>query len=244
MTDYIDEPRWRRALSEPNWYVLLKDDFDRLERLAAQEDDYGRRKQIKDKAYGLVEEAVRSGQLPMAESGDDLDVERKPIDTIIIHHTKNKPAMPLERLNAIQLLRIYGRYFADPTDPKEMHLKGQPVWSGHFYKSQQVFWGYHWLVREDGTSEHILEDSYVGWHAGNWDINTRSVGICIDDDLSDKEPSEKVVATVAAIVRQHYPAVEASKILGHGEVHDKTECPGHLFSERWKQKLLDATRLV
>ncbi len=146
--------------------------------------------------------------------------------------------MTLERLNAIQLLRIYGRYFADPTDPKEKHFNGQPVWSGHFYNTRQVFWGYHWLVREDGKSEHILDDSYIGWHSGNWEVNTRSIGICIDDDLGDKEPSETVLQAVADIIKQHYPTVNVLKILGHREVNANTECPGDLFAASWKQKLL------
>ena len=239
MADYIDENYWREALTKPDWYLLLQDDFDRLERLARDEKDYSKRKQIKSKAYSLVEEAVRDGNMPMSDSGDNLDAERQPIDTVVIHHTKNKPAMTLDRLNAIQLLRIYGRYFVNPTDPKEKHLKGLPVWSGHFYESRQVFWGYHWLIREDGASERILKDTYIGWHAGNWDVNTRSVGICIDDDLSDKEPSDAVIQSIADTIRQHYPAVNKSNILGHCEVNEKTECPGHLFGESWKQNLLD-----
>lgn len=238
MPDYIDEAYWREALSKPDWYLLLKDDFERLEKLAEKETNYAKRKQIKGQAYSLVEEAVRDGRLPMAEAGEDLDAERKPIDTVVVHHTKNKPGMTLERLNAIQLLRIYGRYFADPTDPKEKHLKGQPIWSGHFFNSKQVFWGYHWLVREGGTSECILDDSYIGWHSGNWDVNTRSAGICIDDDLSDKQPSEAVIQAVAGIIKRHYPNVNPSKVLGHCEVNNKTECPGRLFLESWKQKLI------
>jgi hypothetical protein len=239
MTDYIDEAFWRETLGKPNWYLLLNDDFKRLERLAEKETDYAKRKQIKDKAYRLVEEAVGTGRLPMAKMGDNLDAERKPIDTIVIHHTKNKPGMTLERLNAMQLLRIYGGYFTNPTDPKEKHLKGQPVWSGHFYNSKQVFWCYHWLVRENGISERILDDDYIGWHAGNWDINTRSVGICIDDDLSEKEPSEAVIQSIADTIHQNYPQVRKIKIIGHCEVNHNTECPGNLFIESWKNKLLD-----
>lgn len=238
MTEYIDKVYWRKALTQPTWYLLVKDDFDRLEKLAKKENNYDKRKQIKDKAYSLVEEAWVQETLPLAESGDNLDVERKPIDTLVIHHTKNRPGMTLERLNAIQLLRIYGRYFADPTDSKERHLRGQLVWSGHYYDSKQVFWGYHWLVREDGKSEHILDDSYIGWHSGNWDVNTRSIGICIDDDLEDKEPSETVLRVVADIIKQYCPTANTVNVSGHHEVNTSTECPGSLFAVSWKQKLL------
>lgn len=237
MSDYVDENYWREALTKQTWYLLLKDDFNRLEQLANKENDYDKRKQIKNEAYSLVEEAVRNVSLPLAESGDNLDVERKPIDTIVIHHTKNKPGMTLERLNAMQLLRIYGMYYANPTDEREVYFKGQPVWSGHFYNGQQVFWGYHWLVRKDGTTEQILKDEYIGWHSGNWDTNTRSIGICIDDDLTNKEPSDTVISTVANVIHKHYPSISSANIVGHCDVNKQTECPGHLFHEGWQQKL-------
>jgi len=242
MPDYIDEHFWREALSKPTWYLLLKDDFARLEKLAAKEPDYTKRKQIKRQAYGLIEEAVRDGWMPLAETGENLDVERKSIDTIVIHHTKNRPGMTLDRLNAIQLLRIYGGHYANPVKPSEAHFKGQPVWSGHFHNSKQVFWGYHWFVREDGSCERLLDDTCVGWHSGNWDVNTRSIGICVDDDLSDKEPSEAVVDGIAGIILQHYAPASQLEILAHCQVNTTTSCPGHLFLESWKQKL--TTRLV
>ncbi|MBI1856832.1 N-acetylmuramoyl-L-alanine amidase [Candidatus Saccharibacteria bacterium] len=239
MAMYIDEGFWRKALGKPDWYLLLSDDFKRLEKLAEAEKDPTVRKRIKSEAYEMVESAVREERLPVAKSGDNFDKERKPIDTIIIHHTKNQPGMTLERLNAMHLLRIYGMYFASPTASNEQHLKGQPVWSGHFYNGQQVFWGYHWLVREDGTTVQILKDKYVGWHAGNWDINTRSIGICIDNDLSETEPRDSVINAVAEIIRKHYPKMPPNRVLGHKDVNDKTECPGSLFSNVWKQKLLE-----
>lgn len=238
MTTYIDEAYWRDALSKPDWYLLLRDDFGRVEKLAAQENDYAKRKQIKAKAYALVEEAIRSGRLPVATRGNDFDADRKTIDTVVIHHTGNKPGMTLDRLNAMQLLRIYGGYYANPTNPGDQGIKGQPIWSGHFYRSRQVFWAYHWLVRTDGSKEQLLDDKYVGWHAGNWDTNTRSIAICIDDDLSHKEPDESVIRAVSETIKLHYPDIHHTKILGHQEVNDGTQCPGHLFAERWKQKLI------
>ena len=239
MAKYIDETFWWEALGKPDWYLLLANDFERLEQLAEKRHSVPEHKEIKREAYALVEKAIRKDHLPVASKGINFDIARKPIDTIILHHTKNPAGMTLERLNAIQLLRIYGRHFANPTDQQEQHLKGQAIWSGHFYQNKQVFWGYHWLIRDDGSSEHILEDRYIGWHAGNWGINMRSVGICIDDDLSEKKPSETVLKAVAAVIQQHYPKVKIGNILGHGDVNTHTACPGHLFHTQWRQALLD-----
>lgn len=236
MTKYITASLWQEALQHADWYLWIKDEFRRLEILARQNPHSS--KQIKAEVYDLVENAIIQNKIILAKQGTNLDVERQPIDRAIIHHTKNQPGMSLTRLNAMQLLRIYGMYYANPTDPREKDFKGQPVWSGHFYKGQQVFWGYHWFVRQDGTAEQILDDAYIGWHAGNWDINTRSIGICIDNDLSETGPSDVVLASIAKILRQSYPQITSGEVFGHREVNQSTVCPGGLFIPSWKDKLL------
>ena len=239
MGKYIDEKFWNNALKKDNWYELIADDFKRIENIASKVSDYTKRKRIKREAYQLVEKAVKEGGIALAIDGPNLDEERKLIDTIVIHHTKNRPSMTLERLNAIQLIRIYGMYYANPTDPRESYFKGKPIWSGHFFKGEQVFWGYHWLIREDGLAEHILDDKYVGWHAGNWDVNTRSIGICIDDDLSEKEPNINVINSIADLIRLKYSHIDHQNIVGHLDININTDCPGHLFYEDWRLKIID-----
>lgn len=234
----MDERLWHEALTKPDWYLYIGDNFKHLSELAKHETDYDKRKQIKEPVYAAVEAAVKNKTLPLAEQGENLDRERQPIDMIVIHHTANRPGMTLERLNAMHLLRIYGSYYANPTKSGEEHFKGKPVWSGHFYNGQQVFWGYHWFIRQDGTVEHILEDKYIGWQAGKWDVNIRSVGICIDDDLTHKEPNETILKSIATIISQHYSTVPKAKIVGHLDVNPKTECPGDKFQTSWQPKLL------
>ncbi|HXH26274.1 MAG TPA: N-acetylmuramoyl-L-alanine amidase [Candidatus Acidoferrum sp.] len=92
-------------------------------------------------------------------------------------------------------------------------------------------------MRADGSAEHILEDKYLGWHAGNWEVNCRSVAICVDDDLADKEPSGVVLAALATIIRQHYGQVLPEKIVGHCDVNPHRVCPGALWPE-WRKKVL------
>lgn len=238
MTQTIDKSFWLDSLNKTDWYLILTEDFKRIEDLAVHEPNLEKRKQIKREAYELVEESIKAERIPLAKTGPNLDDQRKKIDTIVIHHTKNQPGMSLNRLNAIQLLRIYGRYFANPTDKREKSLKGNAIWSGHFYNGKQVFWGYHWLIREDGQSNHILNDSYIGWHAGNWDINTRSIGICIDDDLSSKIPSDIVLTAISSVIKKYYANINPKKVIGHCDVNYKTICPGNLFHKSWQEKLL------
>jgi len=232
MTDYINQNFWRESLTKPDWYNLLLDDFKRLEKLAENEKDYDKRKAIKHDAFQSMVNAINENRLPIAQTGDDLDFERKTIDTIVIHHTNNKPGMKLDWLNAMQMILLYGKYYADKPD-----FRGS-VWSGHFLGGKQVFWAYHWFIRQDGLAERILDDKYIGWHAGNWDINTKSIAICIDDDLNDKEPSDTVIKSIAKLIVDNYPNMKTEKIIGHCDVFD-TKCPGRLFNESWKRKMIN-----
>ena len=233
MAQLIDGQKWLAAFKKTDWYVDILADFNQLEEIASQEKDYDKRKALKAQAYDLVDQALQTNQIALAKTGKDFDEDRRPIDTIVIHHTASKPGMALSRLNAIHLLRLYARYYNNPRLEDE-NLRGQAVWSGHFYEGKQIFWAYHWLVKENGTAEHILEDKYIGWHSGNWDINTRSIAICIDAYLQDKEPSEQVLKSMAEVIKTNYPNVK--NIIGHREVNPNTECPGNLFLTSWKEK--------
>jgi N-acetyl-anhydromuramyl-L-alanine amidase AmpD len=114
-----------------------------------------------------------------------------------------------------------------------------PVWSGHFYEGQQVFWGYHWLMRMDGSFERLLEDNQIGWHAGNWEVNRRSIAICLDNDYEQRNPRKKVLQDLAVFIKQNYPNIKAENIIGHKEARAGTICPGKNFVNVWKPELLE-----
>lgn len=240
MAKFIDEQFWKQSLLKPDWYLRLGDDFKRLEKLAEQSRAEGRDdtqvKAIKREAYSLVEEALKEGKVALGETGEDFDRERRPVDTIVIHHTKNPPGMSLDRLNAMHLLRLYAsHYAADNT------LRGQPIYSNHFRDGRAVFYGYHWLVSADGN-QRLLEDDQIAWHAGCWHVNTRSIGICIDDDLTEKQPGQATLSAIADLIKNNYPQIADHLVIGHCEVLGNPEivsCPGKLFLPRWKNKLLD-----
>jgi N-acetyl-anhydromuramyl-L-alanine amidase AmpD len=157
------------------------------------------------------------------------------------------------RLSAIELIRLYVPYFANPADPHDAHWRGQPIASGHERNGSQVFWPYHWIIRGDGTAERLLYDSEIGWHAGDWAVNCRSVGIVFDDDLESREPAEIQLRGAASLIAEQYPNVPISRIFGHHEITSKTECPSRWFlagpwGHGWKRRLLmyvrDAERMA
>lgn len=136
------------------------------------------------------------------------------------------------------LLRLYVPVYR--SSAFKINDEFQAISSGHFYDGKQVFFGYHHLIRSDGSSIQVLKDDYTGFHAGHYPTNCRSIGIAIiGGDLSDKEPSDEVINRVAQITKSYQPLY----IVGHGEVSNnvgKTECPGNTFygENGWKNKLL------
>jgi len=119
------------------------------------------------------------------------------------------------------------------------HVSGEPVWSGHFRLGEMVFFAYHWLIRPDGTVERLLEDTAIGWHAGNWAVNTSSVGIALSGDYETNTPPYVQIEATARIIREHYPGVAQGSIAGHREVAGGVTCPGAYFLHGWKQTLWD-----
>jgi len=93
-------------------------------------------------------------------------------------------------------------------------------------------------VRMNGDVERLLPDSEVGWQSGNWEVNCRSISICLDNDFENSIPPKTVIAAVAKITRENYNRIEKERIFGHREINSKTTCPGNLFLDGWKKDLL------
>lgn len=186
----------------------------------------------------LAEDAVRIGE-PETDELENWDQERSSLDRIVIHHSHRKNGISSAQLNAMHLLRLYlPRYQRGDLVASTGQL--QPIYSAHFNNERkQVFYGYHWKVNQDGGVDQLLPNNALAWHAGNWEVNKRSIGIVIDDDLTDRNPTPQSLDAVASIISEHYGSLNPSSntILGHKAVSN-TLCPGNKFDEGWKQDLL------
>ncbi|MDB5161126.1 MAG: hypothetical protein JWO96_506 [Candidatus Saccharibacteria bacterium] len=232
---HFDEAYWQRRISDPDWYTEL---VPFAKETVASLDRQGR-DQFHKKIRHFFEEELLQGRVALADAGPNLDEQRKSIDTIVIHHTSADPGYRLSYMDAVQLLNIYAPYYMNPTVREERHLKGSSIWSNHTRDGKQTFLAYHWLMRMDGSFERLLPDESLGWHAGNWDINRRSVGICLDNDYEDKDPDDALLQKLAAHIKEHYPKVTPDKIVGHCECREGTICPGNNFIAGWKPKLIE-----
>ena len=232
---YFDRAYWESRLLYPDWYVRLSDELDQL--FFPVVHDNPQLKAFRNQVYELVDELLESKVIPLAEKGPDLDRARRAIDTIVIHHTEEAPEMALGKLSAIGLIRQYARqYLSDNVLGRS--VRGEPIWSGHFRNRAMVFFAYHWLIRPDGMAERLLEDRSIGWHAGNWNVNTRSIGIALSGNYEHNTPPIAQIEAAAKLIREQYGHVHQINIVGHREVTEGISCPGAVFLNGWKETLI------
>lgn len=226
---------WAGKFRSPDWYRQLEPELTNFIFPVVHDDP--QLKAWRHQVYTLAGELLERNEIPLAQSGPDLDSERSVLDTIVLHHTEEDPQISLTKLNAIGLLRQYGLQYLED-DVLGRGVKGEPVWSGHFRQGRMVFFAYHWLIRPDGTCERLLEDHAIGWHAGNWEINTRSVGIALSGNYEHSTPPAEQIAATARLISTQYPAIAHSRVLGHCEINPQATCPGERFLREWKTQLI------
>ncbi len=98
----------------------------------------------------------------------------------------------------------------------------------------------HYLVAKDGTIYHLIDETKRAWHAGDgrWagrpDINSRSIGIELDNDgesFFDDPLMEGLEALLAEILGRHELSPKA--IIAHSDFAPDRKCdPGRLFDWR------------
>ena len=231
----FDKGYWENQLKHSDWYVRLKKELEEVVLPVA-----GRNHDVSNycnDVYEVIKEMLEKNQIPLANTGPNLDIDRKLPDTIVVHHTETKADIKPNKLSAIGFVRQYAKRYLQ-NDILGHRLVGQPIWSGHFRGGRMVFFAYHWLVKPDGEAERLLEDKYLGFHSGSDKINNESIAIAFSGDLANKTPSEKQITQAAKIIKEHYPYIDKNKIFGHLEVNPKKNCPGKPFLKAWKNTLI------
>ena len=173
------------------------------------------------------------------------------VDSIVVHHTTTD-TLTIWELEAFSLLRLYLPLFMDKDGVGlpfikfliQMHpqLQDQPLApaSGHFMirrneegveERVHTFVGYHYMIYPDGTVVELLDQDYVGFHAGNYPVNIRSIGIALVGDFSHTEPTPAAQAALKELVTTLNQQLGVQYIDGHSKVRKSgpTVCPGGWF---------------
>src|SRR5436190_11786540 len=96
----FDETYWRELIKRPNWYEEFVPFFRRTQESLSK--DTKEADKFRKTARSFFEEQLEEGKVALAASGPNLDEQRQPIDTIVIHHTSAKPGYRLSYMNATQ----------------------------------------------------------------------------------------------------------------------------------------------
>ena len=87
----------------------------------------------------------------------------------------------------------------------------------------------HYAISDKTVVQYVTEDE-VAWHAGNWEMNCRSIGI-EHDATTTKNASEETYKTsaqlVAEISKRHSIPLDRQHVIKHSEV-SPTQCCGTL----------------
>lgn len=235
---FFDTNDWVEAFKQYDWYKRVPKLLDDLSELKTI--DKVQYEKEKSRILDFLIDSLKNDKVLLGDSGKNWDSQRKPIDTIIIHHTGSEPRMSVDKLSALELIRLYAPAYANPNNEKDKNIDGKPIYSNHFSDNKMVFWPYHWIIRRDGAAERLLQDNEIGWHAGNWDVNCKSVAIVLDNDYENSSPSESELISIASIIVNDYPNISSKNVLGHCEVNPLTVCPSNNFlvEDGWKNDLL------
>ncbi len=92
MPPVIDYKAWGRQLNQPDWYVHLYPELKQvLVQMALLPE--GERLRVKNEIYTFFEQEIAAGHVAFGATGKNFDAERQPIDTVVIHHTENRPGI-------------------------------------------------------------------------------------------------------------------------------------------------------
>lgn len=125
---------------------------------------------------------------------------------ILVHHSAVSRTANREQFDAVN------RYHAD---------KG---WGGI---------GYHYFIEPSGLLKAGRDETVVGAHCKEAEMNFKSLGICLAGDFDMEDPTPEQLTTLRRIVaglRSKY-AIPAGNVVGHRKFATYKSCPGTRFTD-------------
>jgi hypothetical protein len=158
-----------------------------------------------------------------------------PVDYLIIHHSMGDPFMDAEEMKIQDAYDYAGwkRGYQPINCEHSLHRHPQcdrqsfamAHYALHFYHGK-------WRLVP------LIDDPWgnVTWHAGNLEINKRSIGIEVCGDYRKQLLPIEGLQMIADFIRPHYLALKAVrvplKVCGHKNVSlGVTECPGMIHTQ-------------
>ena len=91
---------------------------------------------------------------------------------------------------------------------------------------------YHYVISGDGNYKKTRGLDEIGYHAGNWAVNKKSIGICLCGNFDIEKPSEEQIATLNKILIELCESYKLKEkdIIFHRDVVSYKTCPGLNFT--------------
>lgn len=145
--------------------------------------------------------------LPWKGSNGKMDLKK--IDTLVVHHDAAIVSGPYNTMKRVQIEAAY-------------HVK-----KGWKHLS------YHYIIDNIGDVYQCLPENEIGYHAGNYVVNKKSIAVCLHGNFDKQNPIPKQLAALTAFVkwltteRPDLPILVKKSLKGHREVRlTPTACPG------------------
>lgn len=142
---------------------------------------------------------------------------RLAIDTIIIHHSDTKRDWDLDTaLNCIN-------------NSHKNRLHKELNGNGHYV-------AYHYLIAGGGKILYTRPEDEVGYHAGHWTTNRRSIGICFLGKFEEEKPNPQQLTAAKQLIKNINSRYKIVRMVGHRSIKP-TKCPGKNFSDKMIKQL-------
>lgn len=107
--------------------------------------------------------------------------------------------------------------------------------NGNYFKNNVVETSAHYFV-DDTTVVRSVADKNIAWHAGDWNINCRSIGIEIAGSTSECKGKtlENVILLTQRLMRKY--KISKERVIRHYDANGKI-CPGFWCGSAAKDKL-------
>lgn len=145
-------------------------------------------------------------------TGSLLGGTRRPVTTIVVHHTAGVASDDIRQVSS-EISRLHRRKFRKMGKSVGLHV------------------AYHFLITPNGKVWKTRDPDDVGHHAGNWNVNKYSIGICLAGDFSKHKPTRAQVQALDRLVRRLQGERRISKVIPHSYCRATLCCGEYLSRE-------------
>ena len=88
-----------------------------------------------------------------------------------------------------------------------------------------LYVAYHYIIGAKGELRETRDLDEIGYHSGRWNVNMRSIGICLLGNFQLDIPTEEQLIELQNLIKYLKNKFKIKKVCGHRDIKP-TACPG------------------